>query len=56
MKKRIPMIMALALLAGMIALNVCVKEPEPEADGVFPMANSKVSWLQTNYPGAWNSD
>lgn len=56
MKKRIPMIMALALLAGMIALNVCVKEPEPEADGVFPMANSHVTWLQTNYPGAWNSD
>ena len=54
MKKRIPMIIAMAVLAGMIALNVCVKEPEPKADGVFPMANSRVSWLQTYYPGAWD--
>ena len=52
MKKRIPMFVALAVLAGMIALNVWVKEPEPQAEA-FPMVNSRVSWLQTYYPGAW---
>ena len=56
MKKRIPMMMALALLAGMIVLNVTVKEPELEPDAVYPMANAHVSWEQTFYGGAWNSE
>lgn len=55
MKKRVPMILALTLLAGMIALNVCVKEPEHEPDSVFPMANAKVSWENTYYPGPWEA-
>lgn len=56
MKKRIPMFLAIALLAGMIALNMAVKEPELEPDGVFPMANAKISWEQTFHSGAWRSE
>ena len=52
-KKRVPMILALMLLAGMVALNVFVKEPELEPDGVFPMANAKVNWEDTYHPGPW---
>ena len=55
MKKRLPMIMALAVLAGMIALNIAVKEPELEPDAVYPMANARISWEQTFYGGAWDS-
>lgn len=55
MKKRIPMIMAMAILAGMIALNICVPEPVLEPDRTYPMANARISWLQTYYGGAWNS-
>ena len=54
MKKRIPMILAMAVLAGMIALNVCVKEPEIQPDTVHPMANARISWEQTFYGGGWN--
>lgn len=54
MKKRIPMILAMAVLAGMIALNVCVKEPEIQPDAVHPMANARISWEQTFYGGAWS--
>jgi hypothetical protein len=53
LKKRIPMILAIMLLAVMVALNVCVKEPELEPDGVFPMANAKVGWLQSYHNGGW---
>lgn len=56
MKKRIPLIMALAALAGMIALNVWVKAPEREPDVVHPFANARVTWEQTFHSGAWNSD
>ena len=52
-KKRVPMILALMLLAGMIALNLFVNEPELEPDGVFPMANTKISWEDTYHPGPW---
>lgn len=55
MKKRIPMILAMALLGGMIALNVAVKEPEREPDTVHPFANARISWEQTFYSGAWDS-
>ena len=55
MKKRIPMIMAMAILAGMIALNICVPEPVMEPDRTYPMANARISWLQTFYGGAWDS-
>ena len=54
MKKRIPMFVAMALLAGMIALNVCVKEPEEKADKTFRMVNTNISWQQTYYPGSWD--
>ena len=52
-KKRVPMILALMLLAWMVALNLFVKEPELEPDGVFPMANAKISWEDTYHPGPW---
>lgn len=54
MKKRIPMFIAMAVLAGMIALNVCVTEPEIEPDSVHPFANAMISWEQTFHGGAWN--
>ena len=53
MKKRMPMIIALAVLAGMIALNVAVKKPEPAGEA-YPMANAKISWGQTFHGGAWS--
>ena len=55
MKKRIPMILAMALLAGMIALNVGVREPERKPDTEHPFANARISWEQTFYSGAWDS-
>lgn len=42
-KKRILMILALALLAGMIWLNAAY-DPWPEPDAVFPMANRHIEW------------
>ena len=51
--KNLPVFLALALLAGMIALNVFVPEPEPDADVVCAMANANISWLETYYPSAW---
>lgn len=52
-KKRVPMILSLLILAGMILLNVCVREPVTEPDSVHPMANAAVSWSQTFHSGAW---
>lgn len=52
-KKRVPMIIALLILAGMIALNVAVPEPVLEPDSVHPFVNSKISWNQTFYEGPW---
>ena len=52
-KKRVPMIIALLILAGMIALNVAVPEPVLEPDSVYPFANSKIIWNQTLYEGPW---
>lgn len=53
LKKRVPMIIALLILAGMIAMNVAVPEPNPEPDSVHPFVNSKISWEQTFYEGPW---
>lgn len=47
------MILSLLILAGMILLNVCVREPVTEPDSVHPMANAAVSWSQTFHSGAW---
>ena len=54
MKKRIPMLIAMAVLAGMIVLNAAVKAPELEPDAVHPMANARISWEQSYHSGAWN--
>lgn len=56
MKNRVPMFIALLILAGMIALNVAVPEPKPEPDSVHPFVNSKISWNQTFYEGPWGDD
>lgn len=53
-KKRVPVIISLLVLAGMIALNVAVPEPVLEPDIVYPMANSRISWEQTFHAGAWS--
>ena len=54
LKKRVPMFIALLILAAMIALNVAVPEPVLEPDIVYPMANSRISWEQTFRAGAWS--
>ena len=56
LKKRVPMIVVLLILAGMIALNVAVPEPVIEPDSVYPFVNSKISWEQTFYEGPWGDD
>lgn len=53
LKKRVPMIVVLLILACMIALNVAVPEPVLEPDSVYPFVNSKISWNQTFYEGPW---
>ena len=53
LKKRVPMFVALLILAGMIALNVAVPEPKSEPDSVHPFVNTQISWEQTFYEGPW---
>ena len=53
LKKRVPMFIALLILAGMIALNVAVPEPVTEPDSVHPFVNTQISWEQTFYEGPW---
>lgn len=48
------MMISLVILAAAVALNVCVKQPEPEPDRVFPMANAHISWEQSHHNGAWS--
>jgi len=52
--KRVPMMISLMVLAAVIALNVLVKQPDPEPDRVYPMANANITWLQTHHNGAWS--
>lgn len=54
LKKRVPMFIALLILAAIIALNVAVPEPVLEPNSVYPMANSRISWEQTFHAGAWS--
>ena len=54
LKKRVPMFVALLILAGMIALNVAVPEPKSEPDSVHPFVNTRISWEQTFHAGAWS--
>ena len=54
LKKRVPMLIALLILAGMIALNVAVPEPKPEPDSVHPFVNTRISWEQTFHAGSWS--
>lgn len=53
MKKRMPMIIALAALAAMVIINAVVPEPVTH-DVEFPMANVNVTWEQTFHAGAWS--
>ena len=56
LKMRVPMFIALMILAGTIVMNVTVKEPALEPDEVFPMANASVTWLQSYHAGAWSGE
>ena len=53
MKKRIPMFIAMVLLAAMVIISAVVPEPVTH-DVEYPMANAAISWEQTFYSGAWN--
>ena len=53
-KKRVPMFIALLILAAMIALNVAVPEPKPEPDSVHSFVNTRISWDQSFHAGAWS--
>ena len=53
MKKRIPMFIAMAMLAVMVILCAAVPVPEEKHDAEYPMANAAISWEQTFYSGAW---
>ena len=53
-RKRVPMIISLLILAGMIWLNMAVPAPVIEPDSVHPMTNATVSWEQTFHSGAWS--
>ena len=54
LKKRVPVIISLLLLAGMIWLNVAVPEPTPEPDSVHSFVNTRISWEQSFHAGAWS--
>ena len=54
LKMRVPMFIALMILAVAITLNIAVKEPEIEPDEIYPMANASVTWLQSYHAGAWS--
>lgn len=53
LKKRVPVIISLLLLAGMIWLNVAVPAPKMEPDSEHPMANAQICWEQTFHSGSW---
>ena len=53
LKKRVPMLIAIMILAGAVALNVFIPEPVLSPDTVHPMANARISWQQTFYCGPW---
>ena len=54
LKKRVPVIISLLVLAGMIALNLVAPEPVLEPDSVHPFANARISWEQTFHAGSWS--
>lgn len=54
MKKRIPMFIALLLLATMVIISAVVPEPVTH-DVEYPIANAEISWEQSFHSGAWNS-
>ena len=56
LKMRVPMFIALIILAVAITLNITVKEPALEPDEVFPMSNANVTWLQSYHAGAWSGE
>lgn len=54
LKKSIPAALAVLLLAGMVALNLCVPEPVTKPDAEYPIANAAINWDQTFANGAWS--
>lgn len=53
MTKRIPMFIAMLLLAAMVIISAVVQEPVTH-DVEYPMANVNVTWEQTFHAGAWS--
>ena len=53
MKKRIPMFIAMVLLAAMVIISAVVPEPVTH-DVEYPIANVNVTWEQTFHAGAWS--
>ena len=54
MTKRIPMFIAMLLLAAMVIISAVVPEPVTH-DVEYPIANAEISWEQSFHSGAWNS-
>ena len=53
LKNRVPMFLAMLLLAVMVILNAMIPEPVTEPDAVYPMANANVTWLQSFHNGGF---
>ena len=43
------------VLSALIGMNISL-DNEKTWDVSYEMANTNISWQQTFYPGAWNSD
>ena len=54
MKKRIPMFIAMLLMAAMVIISAVVPYPEEKHDVEYPMANAAISWDQTFHNGGWS--
>ncbi|MBO7709888.1 MAG: hypothetical protein J6S83_05435 [Lachnospiraceae bacterium] len=55
-KKRVPVFVALLILAGMVWLNMSDIGRKQTWDAEFPMANANITWEQTHFPGAWRQE
>ena len=52
MKKRIPMFIAMVLLAAMVIISAVVPEPVTH-DVEYPMANRNITWEGAGYSGIY---
>ena len=52
-KKRLPMFIAMLLLAVMVILTVTIPEPVTEPDAVYPMTNVHITWSESFHSGGF---